>query len=87
MRISYLRRTDRRTDREKSALVELRFAAKKGAKMCFRPFKTYLFLGEKRGGPLFFAIVGPNFMNFEDFSKYFSILGGKRKKNFFAKSA
>ena len=28
MRISYLRRTDRQTDGEKSALVELRFAAK-----------------------------------------------------------
>ena len=26
-------------------------------------------------------------MNFEDFSKYFAILGGKRKKNFFARSA
>ena len=28
MRISYLKRTDRQTDGEKSALVELRFAAK-----------------------------------------------------------
>ena len=26
-------------------------------------------------------------MNFEDFSKYFAILGGKRKKIFFARSA
>ena len=29
-------------------------------------FKTHLFLGEKRGLPLFFAIFSPNFMNFED---------------------
>ena len=29
MRIAYLRRTDGQTDRDKSALVELRFAAKK----------------------------------------------------------
>ena len=26
-------------------------------------------------------------MNFEDFSKYFAILGGKRKKIFFTRSA
>ena len=38
-------------------------------------FKTHLFLGEKRGGTPFFNIFGPNFMNFEDFSKYFAILG------------
>ena len=42
--------------------------------------KTHLFLVERRGVPPFFTIFGPNFMNFEDFSKYFAILGGKRKK-------
>jgi len=52
-----------------------------------KSFKTYLFLGEKRWVPPFFNIFGPNFMNFEDFSKYFAILGGKRKKIFFARSA
>ena len=46
-----------------------------------------LFLGEKRGVPLLFTIFGPNFMNFEDFSKYFFILGGKVKKKFFARGA
>ena len=29
------------------------------------------------GVPPFFNIFGLNFMNFEDFSKYFAILGGK----------
>ena len=50
-------------------------------------FKTHLFLGEKRGVPPFFNIFGPNFMNFEDFSKYFAILGGKGKFFFFGRSA
>ena len=46
-----------------------------------RSTKYFVLLGEKRGVPPFFNIFGPNFMNFEDFSKYFAILGGKRKKN------
>ena len=45
-----------------------------------KSFRTHFLLGEKRGVPL-------NFMNFEDFSKYLAILGGKRKKKFFARSA
>jgi len=46
-------------------------------------FKTHLFLGEKWGVPLFLANFGQNFMNFANFSKYFEILGGKRKKKKF----
>ena len=50
-------------------------------------FKTHLLLGEIRGVPPFFKIFCPNFINFEDFYKYFGILGVKKKKNFFARSA
>ena len=44
-------------------------------------FKTHLFLGEKKGVPPILRHFGPNFMNFATFSKYFDILGGKRKKS------
>ena len=50
-------------------------------------FKTHLFLGEKKGVPPILCHFGPNFMNFATFSKYFAILGGKRKKIFFTRSA
>ena len=36
---------------------------------------------------IFFSIFGQNFMNFEDFLKYFTILVWKRKKKNFARSA
>ena len=45
----------------------------------------------KNGGcPYFWAFLadfGQNFMNFANFSKYFEILGGKRKKFFFDRCA
>ena len=45
MRIAYLRRTDRQTDRGTSALVELRFAAKKlGSNHGFKYFQNLSFL-------------------------------------------
>ena len=50
-------------------------------------FKTHLFLSEKKGVPLILRHFGPNFLNFAPFSKYFAILGGKRKKKSFARSA
>ena len=54
MRIAYLRRTDRQTDRGTSALVELRFAAKKWLfflKASLTVFKIFKFsgLGAERG--------------------------------------
>ena len=47
----------------------------------FQSYLTHLFLSEKRGEPLFFIFLGPNF------STYFAILGGRRIKIVFARSA
>ena len=53
-------------------------------------FKTHFFWVKNGGCPYFWAFLadfGQNFMNFANFSKYFEILGGKRKKIFFDRCA